>query len=173
MLLSKSGNQENSCIDMYFKSYKTHINELRRDNGAIELNLFHEWIMRTKGVLQNNDEQFQNNIMPLITLCEFTPNLEKSPKICLIGAESGQRTLFGDDWAENENTLASTPIDGLELKSTDGYRNALRYGLNYDRVMFKEEGFWVDYERLITPIYLPFSSRPFWFGYMGRVWDHL
>lgn len=157
---------------MYYKSYKTPLSDLTRQDGADELLMFYEWIARTKGILHNNDKVFQDEIMPLITLCEYTPKLERSPKILLIGAQSSQRDLFGDDWAENEKTLARTPFDALELASTEGYQQALRRDLNYDRVLFKEDGFWVDYERLITKIWLPFSSRPFWYGYMGRAWDH-
>ncbi len=107
----------------------THFSEL--GTQAIEKGLadpavsaFYDSIMSTDAV---QIQQCLKPFLPHLSLCSDKMPGNAPPPIFYVGKESGQRHLFGEDWASPATPACGlrTPDPDLEKASAEGYRKAL------------------------------------------------
>ncbi len=119
------------------------------------LSSFYESIMSAQG---SSVQQGLKPFLPYLSLCSDKMNDFSPPPIFYVGQESGQRLLFGEDWASpsSPSVALRTPDAELEMASAEGYRSALAgvpyYGYARTPVHVNGENFEVAFERLIVAV---------------------
>lgn len=115
--------------------------------------------------------------LPHLSLCSDRMPDGAPPPIFYVGRDSGQRTLFGEDWASPSSpaTGLRTPDEELEQASAEGYRKALAgtpyYGYARTPVQVNGEIYEVAFERLIVALRpAPYSPVRFC-AYFGVIQD--
>lgn len=83
---------------------------------------FYDYVVKNGGII---DHHWVDHA-PYLTLCGYNEKLTYAPPLLEVGQFSGQRALFGDDWADNVIQLRDTPDDQLRKNAAAGYREALK-----------------------------------------------
>jgi len=115
--------------------------------------------------------------LPYLSLCSDRMQEGAPPPIFYVGKESGQRRLFGDDWASPSSPASGlrTPDPVLEQASAEGYRKALDgqpyYGYARTQVQVNGENFDVAFERLIVAVRPRLKSDLRFCAYLGVIQD--
>lgn len=115
--------------------------------------------------------------LPYLSLCSDKMAPGAPPPIFYVGSESGQRSLFGEDWAcpSSPANGLRTPDPELEQASADGYRKALSgrpyYGYARTQVHVNGETFEVAFERLILALRPTLHSKVRFCAYFGVIQD--
>ncbi|WP_269582295.1 hypothetical protein [Roseibium sp. Sym1] len=115
--------------------------------------------------------------LPHLSLCSDKMVGGAPPPIFYVGKESGQRTLFGEDWAvpSSPATGLRTPDPDLETASADGYRAALEgspyYGYARTQVHVNGQSYEVAFERLILAVRPALTSQIRFCAYLGVIQD--
>lgn len=146
------------------------------ENGLADptLSAFFESVMTAGG---SGVQQCLKPYLPHLSLCSDRMPDGAPPPIFYVGHESGQRTLFGEDWASPSSpaTGLRTPDPDLELASADGYRKALNgepyYGYARTQVHVNGETFDVAFERLIVAVRPAVQSQVRFCAYFGVIQD--
>ncbi|MBL4891501.1 MAG: hypothetical protein JKX91_06705 [Rhizobiaceae bacterium] len=70
-----------------------------------------------------------HDFFPVLSICRFDHVLDTPPPILLVGSQSSQTQIFGDDWCKNILITRQTPAEDLEESKATiiGYQNALKY----------------------------------------------
>jgi len=133
-----------------------------------------------ENVMSANAGGVQNSLkpyLPYLSLCSDRMPDGAPPPIFYVGQESGQRSLFGEDWASPTSPANGlrTPDPELELASADGYRKALDgtpyYGYARTQVHVNGETFEVAFERLILAVRPSVQSHVRFCAYFGVIQD--
>jgi len=115
--------------------------------------------------------------LPYLSLCSDKMPDGTPPPIFYVGEASGQRTLFGEDWASPSDPAAGlrTPDAELERASAEGYRKALSgepyYGYARTEVQVNGIPFEVAFERLIIAVRPAPQSSVRFCAYFGVIQD--
>ncbi|MEE4013908.1 hypothetical protein V1T76_17710 [Roseibium sp. FZY0029] len=157
----------------------THFSEL--GIKAIEKGLadpavsaFYDSIMSTDA---DQIQQSMKPFLPRLSLCSDKMPGNAPPPIFYVGKESGQRHLFGEDWANPATPTFGlrTPDPDLEHASADGYRKALEgtpyYGYAHTKIQVNGELFEVAFERLIVAVRPSLKSDLRFCAYLGVIQD--
>lgn len=146
------------------------------ENGLADpmLSAFYESVMSApaEGV-QSRMKPF----LPHLSLCSDKMTEAAPPPIFYVGRQSGQRRIFGDDWATPNASAAGlrTPDRELELASAEGYRNALNgvpyYGYARTPIQVNGETYEVAFERLIIALRPSLQSDYRFCAYLGVIQD--
>lgn len=135
---------------------------------------FYESIMSAK---PDEIQQKLKRFLPHLSLCSDKMSSDSPPAIFYVGKESGQRKLFGDDWATPSGAAPAlrTPDPELELASAEGYRHALSGTpyFGYARTLVDVNGskLEVAYERLIIAVRPSLKSDYRFCAYLGVIQD--
>ena len=131
-------------------------------------------------ILSAGDGEIQARLQPFLphlSLCSDKMPDGAPPPIFYVGRESGQRTLFGEDWASPTSPASGlrTPDSDLEQASADGYRKALAgtpyYGYARTPVTVNGETYEVAFERLIVAMRPALDSQVRFCAYFGVIQD--
>ncbi|MHA7772627.1 hypothetical protein [Roseibium sp. M-1] len=115
--------------------------------------------------------------LPYLSLCSDRMPDGTPPPIFYVGKDSGQRQLFGEDWATPTSPASGlrTPDPVLEQASADGYRKALDgqpyYGYARAQVHVNGETFEIAFERLIVAVRPALTSDLRFCAYLGVIQD--
>jgi len=115
--------------------------------------------------------------LPFLSLCSDKMPDGAPPPIFYVGKESGQRSLFGEDWASPSCSASGlrTPDPDLEQASAAGYRKALAgtpyYGYARTQIHVNGETVEVAFERLIVALRPTVRSHVRFCAYFGVIQD--
>jgi len=138
------------------------------------LSAFFENIMSAQ---RGDVQQGLKPYLPYLSLCSDKMPDGTPPPIFYVGRDSGQRTLFGEDWATPSSPSAGlrTPDPDLERASAEGYGKALEgtpyYGYARTEVHVNGETFEVAFERLIVAVRPTVQSSVRFCAYFGVIQD--
>ncbi|GAA0781594.1 hypothetical protein E1180_21135 [Roseibium denhamense] len=139
------------------KSVFSEIGTRAIENGLADptISAFYEAIMSAPA---GKTQEALKEFLPQLSLCSDKVSPLVPPPIFYVGRDSGQRHLFGDDWAspETSTTPLRTPDPDLERISAEAYMRALNdepyYGYARTVVQAGSQSYEVAFERLIVTL---------------------
>lgn len=133
-----------------------------------------------EAVMTSADGSFRQTMQPFLphlSLCSDKVTDFAPPPIFYVGKESGQRQLFGDDWATStgSNSALRTPDADLERASAEGYRSALSgkpyYGYARTPISVDGQEYEIAFERLIIAVRPHIRANYRICAYLGVIQD--
>ncbi len=114
---------------MYFESVGQNVELLNRDKFDF-ITRFHDHVRNEYGLIDQNFKSY----FPHLTICQYQELPLVSPRIIHSGSQSGTRSVFGENWAENLPEHRGTPDMNLEELAAPGYQKAAEEGYSCDLV---------------------------------------
>ncbi|WP_350334590.1 hypothetical protein [Coralliovum pocilloporae] len=138
---------------------------LQSGHASERLGQFYDAVMSAGSVLT----QEHNAVFSDLSICAMDARLGQSPTILFVGSQSSQRSVFGDDWADDPSHRGRTTDNRLEEDASAGYVLAQTGSPVYQIAETRVHGTHMTYERLILPIRLDHRKPPSLLAYMGYV----
>lgn len=101
----------------------------RSDDISLHLE-FAEALARYNNVIHDG---WYQKFYPRLSICTFDQTLDIAPPILMVGSQSSQAQLFGEDWCNSVINTQQTPDKHLEESKAviSGYRDALLNGTSH------------------------------------------